>query len=791
MKPTRYRFGDYRLDIAARELWRADEQVAIAAKAFECLAYLLQHRDRAVGRDELIAAVWGRVDAGDTLLTQTIWRARRAIGDGNDGQNNLRTVPRFGYRWTAPVHIEDAVSGNFPASAGFVVAAEETTPATTHEPPQTLESPSPARRPRNPRRSHFVLAGVAALFAAFLLGMFHLRRQATPADVATNASSLIVVLPVSVTDPSTETAWLRFGAMDYVASRLRDARLSVMPSERVVGLAASAVDAASPNADARARLAQMTGAGYLLVPRAMRIDRQWRFALDAYHDGHAQTYQAEASSPLQAADAVAARFLEAMGQVTANSAAPPGELDELAQHIDASSLAGDLPGARRWLDSATPAQGADPRIELRHGRVAFRGGRLEEAEVAFNAMLKEGVDVTPSQRALAQMGLGGIAVRRHRYSDAEAFYSAALGTLGDHADASLLGRAYNERAIVNAGLGHLDLAVADMSRARSELERSGDPVGGAYSDINMALVAAQRGRYTEAFGMFDNAIATFGRFNVFDGLATALANKANFQLSALDVDGAVASTTRAWSLLPKFEDHRLIEFVAQNHVRALRLSGRLAEANLALDRFDGSGAQASKDPVFPVLRAALLVDQGKGPLALQLADEIVDRIEHAPAGSCSDTIPQAALVLTEAALQSRRADAAQPLLARLGEFVTSPQDPGWAFASELARAQVLAALNDPEADRHFVTALALAEGSGESDDLVTAAAPYASYLGSRGDRARAASLVARLDPYVNSDYRAARAAAQLHALLDEPIPAAAADSKARALAGERIARNDR
>ena len=104
MKAARYRFDDYLLDTAARELWRGELRIPIPPKSLECLAYLIQHNTRAVGRDELIAAVWGRVDASDTLLTQTIWRGRRAIND--DAQHNLRTVPRFGYRWVAPVRVE-------------------------------------------------------------------------------------------------------------------------------------------------------------------------------------------------------------------------------------------------------------------------------------------------------------------------------------------------------------------------------------------------------------------------------------------------------------------------------------------------------------------------------------------------------------------------------------------------------------------------------------------------------------------------------------------------------------
>lgn len=63
---------------------------------FDCIAYLIQHRDRAVGRDELVAAVWGRTSVSDAVMGKTILIARRAIGDTADEQRFLRTVPRFG-----------------------------------------------------------------------------------------------------------------------------------------------------------------------------------------------------------------------------------------------------------------------------------------------------------------------------------------------------------------------------------------------------------------------------------------------------------------------------------------------------------------------------------------------------------------------------------------------------------------------------------------------------------------------------------------------------------------------
>jgi len=113
MSALRYRFDAYELDAPARELRTARGPVALPPKSFDCLVYLLERRERAVGRDELISAVWGRIDVSDALLGQTLARARRAVGDTGEEQRVIRTVARFGYHWVAPVEIigDDALPG--------------------------------------------------------------------------------------------------------------------------------------------------------------------------------------------------------------------------------------------------------------------------------------------------------------------------------------------------------------------------------------------------------------------------------------------------------------------------------------------------------------------------------------------------------------------------------------------------------------------------------------------------------------------------------------------------------
>lgn len=108
-RQRRYRFLGYRIDPAARLLTFAGTPIAVQPKAFEVIVHLLENRERAVGRDELIATIWGRVDVADAALAQAMLIARRALNDTGRDQSIIRTVFRFGYQWIAPVEIESVV----------------------------------------------------------------------------------------------------------------------------------------------------------------------------------------------------------------------------------------------------------------------------------------------------------------------------------------------------------------------------------------------------------------------------------------------------------------------------------------------------------------------------------------------------------------------------------------------------------------------------------------------------------------------------------------------------------
>ncbi len=102
-----FTFGNCSVDCARRELRRGGELVAIEPQVFDVLVYLIQHRDRVVSREDLLASVWGRRIVSESTLSSRINSARSAIGDSGEGQHLIKTLPRKGFRFVGGVREEE------------------------------------------------------------------------------------------------------------------------------------------------------------------------------------------------------------------------------------------------------------------------------------------------------------------------------------------------------------------------------------------------------------------------------------------------------------------------------------------------------------------------------------------------------------------------------------------------------------------------------------------------------------------------------------------------------------
>jgi adenylate cyclase len=96
-----FQFDRYVLDVARGCLRTADREIELRPKSFEVLRCLVENSGRLVTKDELFEAVWPDVVVSDEALTQCISEVREAIGDRT--QTMIKTMPRRGYRFAAPV----------------------------------------------------------------------------------------------------------------------------------------------------------------------------------------------------------------------------------------------------------------------------------------------------------------------------------------------------------------------------------------------------------------------------------------------------------------------------------------------------------------------------------------------------------------------------------------------------------------------------------------------------------------------------------------------------------------
>lgn len=96
------RFGQFVLDSEERSLRDGETLLPLAPKAFDTLVLLAQNSGKILSKERLMAEVWQDAFVEENNLAQNISILRKALGETRD-LKYIETVPKFGYRFVAPV----------------------------------------------------------------------------------------------------------------------------------------------------------------------------------------------------------------------------------------------------------------------------------------------------------------------------------------------------------------------------------------------------------------------------------------------------------------------------------------------------------------------------------------------------------------------------------------------------------------------------------------------------------------------------------------------------------------
>lgn len=768
-KPV-YVFGPFRLDTLARELQRDGEPIALPVSAFDCLVYLIEHRQRPVSKDELIAAAWGSKEASDNLLAQNIVRLRR-LTDGDTPC--IRTVPRYGYRWVADTRVETHLSEPAFAEPGQYLSEHDE--ATSRPAPPAVG----ARR-----RIYRWAAAMAVVCATVLAGLWlwGTRERAPPVHPLA-PEALVVVLPAQVKAEG-EWTWLRFGVMDIVASHLRAAGLRTVPSETVMALSHDGVFDAGDDK-------HTFDATWQITPDVKYLDGTWRVHLGLRSvNGRLDGVETSSKDVLVATRQAADALLSQMGVPGTAGGPAPSLLDDWLSKVAAARMQNEIDAAQAALDEVPAIWRNTPEVAYVQAILECDRGQRELCTQHLQGLLerldKEGSkDSVLRGRVLYTLGMRYAAAQQ--MDKAAATLDESIRLLEAAKAGNELANAYLNRAWVAQTQDQLDLASTLLGKGRATYTLTGNVFDMSRADFDMGLIAAKQGQLDSAMAFLQRAYDQYVRYGARTMLPTTLDGMAGVAKQQLKYRDELAITDRFWPLSDDLADiHMRRELI---YVRAIALAdnGRIVEASSIahqllrdLDLQEDAALVAE----VPQLLAQMAYDTGDNAEATRFArqamaiDDGLDRPDRASTW----------LLLVRALARSGHAQDAASEAERFTRWASGQTagDGSWSLLyADLAQAELLMTSDAPHGLRKLETLMAMARREGVPSLIVNVGCAYASALLKTGQVDQALAVSGTLSAWVQDDVRVVTLQARIYEALGHTDARDKATQRARLLAGER------
>jgi DNA-binding winged helix-turn-helix (wHTH) protein/predicted ATPase len=92
-----------RIEVENEWAWCGERRLDLTPRAFAVLRHLVEHPQRLITKDDLLAAVWRDTIVSDAALSTCIRDLREALGDSFDAPRYIQTVHRRGFRFIGPI----------------------------------------------------------------------------------------------------------------------------------------------------------------------------------------------------------------------------------------------------------------------------------------------------------------------------------------------------------------------------------------------------------------------------------------------------------------------------------------------------------------------------------------------------------------------------------------------------------------------------------------------------------------------------------------------------------------
>jgi len=511
--PAGYRFDQFEIRLATRELHGDGAVIDIQPKVFDLLVYLIEHRDRAVDKQELQDAIWPRQVVTEAALTRCLMKARKALGDDAEQQRYIRTVHGMGYHLTAEVEVLGASEG------GKVPAS-------------TAGESQISNLPRKHPALWLSITPILILISFALIWLWQ-REAPDPTEFADN--SKVVILPVLNATAEARYDWVRLGLMSTLGQVLESGSTTTVTRSRQAVEIAKELGADDPDDETlralASKLAESDSIGLVVVPVLEKIPGNLRIRYRiARANGRIDERSVVGNSVTRVAQAAGADLRVFLGQRLDETAVTDQFGDEAYIKGRALSMQGEIQAASEMFKIASEHQpGAFwPRYEY---ALTLRDlGQKEQAERSLRELVAEAEAGTdPSAHSASVNALAILLWRRGKLDEASALLKIGLEVVARENDLAT-------EAIINGNLcilerlrGNISLAREHGLRAIEVYEEQGVSRIPGYVYHSLAQVALAENDFANAESNLRLGIESFRATGKRGNTATGLNSLASLQ----------------------------------------------------------------------------------------------------------------------------------------------------------------------------------------------------------------------------------------------------------------------